>query len=163
MTLVYVGVGSNIERSKHSRAAIEELSKLDSRLRVSTIYECGSLGFDSAPFYNFIIELRTGMSLADFSRSLREIEIRWGRRKDAGKYQDRTLDLDIILFGERVSAREPELPRSDIYKYPFVIQPLYELAPDLIIPGTETSIREIWQKADGLDLLSAVDDFFING
>jgi 2-amino-4-hydroxy-6-hydroxymethyldihydropteridine diphosphokinase len=163
MTIAYVGVGSNVERDRHSRAAIEELSKLDSQLRVSTIYECGAVGFDSAPFYNFVVELRTGMTLTEFSRCLRSIEFRWGRRKDATKYQDRTLDLDIILFGEQVSDRDPELPRSDIYKYPFVIQPLYELAPELTVPGTTTTIKQLWQQTDGLGTLQAVDNFYVSG
>ncbi|WED21475.1 2-amino-4-hydroxy-6-hydroxymethyldihydropteridine diphosphokinase [Vibrio sp. JC009] len=157
MTLVYVGAGTNIDREKHCRAAIEELSALDSDLRVSAIYECEAIGFDSNDFYNFVIELNTNLTLTDFSHYLRNIELKWGREANARKYQDRTLDLDIILFGDQISSESPVIPREDIYKYPFVTQPLYELAPDLVIPGTDTAIREIREQMEGLESLKTVD------
>ncbi|HDY8200114.1 TPA: 2-amino-4-hydroxy-6-hydroxymethyldihydropteridine diphosphokinase, partial [Vibrio vulnificus] len=61
------------------------------------------------------------------------------------------------LFGECISSQKPELPRSDIFKYPFVIQPLYDLQPDLVIPGDGRTVEEIWQTARDLDTLKAVD------
>ncbi|EHI9301248.1 2-amino-4-hydroxy-6-hydroxymethyldihydropteridine diphosphokinase [Vibrio vulnificus] len=157
MNTVYIGVGSNIEREKHARAAWQELSLLGEALQASPIYECAAVGFDSHAFFNFVIRLNTPMTLEELAFQLRQIEMRWGREENAAKYQDRTLDLDIVLFGECISSQKPELPRSDIFKYPFVIQPLYDLQPDLVIPGDGRTVEEIWQTARDLDTLRAVD------
>lgn len=160
MTTVYVGVGSNIERRKHIEAGIEELSTIGNHLQISTIYECASVGFNSAAFYNLVVALETRLSLSDFVAQLRAIESRWGRDPQAKKFQDRTLDLDIILFGEDISAQDPELPRSDIFKYPFVIQPLYDLSPERIVPNDGRSVRQIWQQAINLESLTPVKLWF---
>ena len=104
-----------------------------------------------------MIELDTPLSLTDFSQHLRNIELKWGRSQNAYKLQDRKLDLDLVLFGEVVSQSAPELPRSDIYKYPFVIQPLYDLCPARVIPQDGRTVSEIWQKMQQLDSLSVVD------
>lgn len=157
MVKVYVGVGTNVERLKHSRAAIDELLKLGSQLRVSTIYECASVGFESTPFYNFVIELNTSKELTEFSHALRTIELKWGRSEEAKKFQDRSLDLDILLFGDEVSLSSPIVPREDIFKYPFVIQPLYDLAPNLVIPNDGRSVKDIWQKFNDFTSLTKVD------
>ncbi|EPR7134767.1 TPA: 2-amino-4-hydroxy-6-hydroxymethyldihydropteridine diphosphokinase [Vibrio vulnificus] len=157
MNTVYIGVGSNIEREKHARAAWQELTLLGEALQASPIYECAAVGFDSYAFFNFVIRLNTSMTLEELASQLRQIELRWGREENAAKYQDRTLDLDIVLFGECISSQKPELPRSDIFKYPFVIQPLYDLQPDLVIPGDGRTVEEIWQTARDLDTLKAVD------
>ncbi|MGL0938180.1 2-amino-4-hydroxy-6-hydroxymethyldihydropteridine diphosphokinase [Vibrio vulnificus] len=157
MNTVYIGVGSNIEREKHVRAAWQELTLLGEALQASPIYECAAVGFDSHAFFNFVIRLNTSMTLEELAFQLRQIEMRWGREENAAKYQDRTLDLDIVLFGECISSQKPELPRSDIFKYPFVIQPLYDLQPDLVIPGDGRTVEEIWQTARDLDTLKAVD------
>ncbi|POC15159.1 2-amino-4-hydroxy-6-hydroxymethyldihydropteridine diphosphokinase [Vibrio vulnificus] len=157
MNTVYIGVGSNIEREKHARAAWQELTLLGEALQASPIYECAAVGFDSHAFFNFVIRLNTSMTLEELASQLRQIEMRWGREENAAKYQDRTLDLDIVLFGDCISSQKPELPRSDIFKYPFVIQPLYDLQPDLVIPGDGRTVEEIWQTARDLDILRAVD------
>ncbi|MDN3614027.1 2-amino-4-hydroxy-6-hydroxymethyldihydropteridine diphosphokinase [Vibrio gallaecicus] len=157
MTLTYVGVGTNIDRDKHAKAAWAELKTLGRNLRSSTIYHCDPVGFDSHAFYNFVIELETSLSLTEFSHELRKIEFKWGRSENAHKLQDRTLDLDIVLFGDVVSKHSPELPRSDIFKYPFVTQPLYDLCPARVIPQDGRTVSEIWQKMEHLDSLSVVD------
>ncbi|WP_075988943.1 2-amino-4-hydroxy-6-hydroxymethyldihydropteridine diphosphokinase [Vibrio fluvialis] len=160
MITTYVGIGSNLQRHKHIEAAIDELSRLGCDLRLSTIYECESVGFDSRAFYNLVVEMKTELSLADFALTLREIELRWGRDSQAQKFQDRTLDLDIILFGDTVSTAVPVLPRPDIYQYPFVIQPLHELCPMLTVPGTQDTIEHVWQQAQGLTALKPVELWF---
>lgn len=161
MTTVYVSVGSNIEKHKHIEMAIRELSQLgQDAIRLSTLYECPPLGFTGDSFFNLVVEIRTSSSLDTVVRQLRDIELRWGRHVDAQKYQDRTLDLDIILFGDRVKAAHPQLPRKDIYQYSFVIQPLYELCPDLVIPNDGRLIREIWTLADNLNVLKPVPLWF---
>ena len=160
MITTFVGVGSNIDREYHARMAVAELSALGNNIAVSNVYDCASVDFDSARFFNFVVQLDTAMSLPQFSHALREIEVKWGREKEAKKYQDRTLDLDIILFGEQVSSAQPQIPRDDIYKYPFVIQPLYDLCPDRLIPNDGRYIKDIWLDMDNLESLVKVDFLF---
>ncbi len=156
MITAYIGVGTNIDRELHAAVAYQELRQLGEDLVVSPIYECEPIGFSSQNFYNFVIALRTALSLKELSDQLREIEFKWGREENAQKYQDRTLDLDIVLFGECVSTQKPELPRSDIFKYPFVTKPLYDLEPYLVIPGDGRTVAEIWHAMQPVDSLKAV-------
>ncbi|UYI47490.1 2-amino-4-hydroxy-6-hydroxymethyldihydropteridine diphosphokinase [Vibrio parahaemolyticus] len=156
MITAYIGVGTNIDREQHAKVAYNELQQLGEDLVVSPIYECEPIGFSSQNFYNFVITLRTSLSLEEFSHRLREIEFKWGREENAQKYQDRTLDLDIVLFGELISTQKPELPRSDIYKYPFVTKPLYDLNPHLVIPGDGRTVADIWYAMQPVDSLKPV-------
>ncbi|MBR9873976.1 MAG: 2-amino-4-hydroxy-6-hydroxymethyldihydropteridine diphosphokinase [Vibrionaceae bacterium] len=156
MITAYIGVGTNIDREQHAKVAYNELQQLGEDLLVSPIYECEPIGFSSQNFYNFVIALRTTLSLEELSRCLREIEFKWGREENAQKYQDRTLDLDIVLFGEIISKQKPELPRSDIYKYPFVTKPLYDLKPHLVIPGDGRTVADVWYAMQPVDSLKPV-------
>nr|WP_321382160.1 2-amino-4-hydroxy-6-hydroxymethyldihydropteridine diphosphokinase [uncultured Vibrio sp.] len=156
MITAYIGVGTNIDREQHAKVAYRELQQLGEDLLVSPIYECEPIGFSSQNFYNFVIALRTTLSLEELSHCLREIEFKWGREENAQKYQDRTLDLDIVLFGEIISKQKPELPRSDIYKYPFVTKPLYDLEPHLVIPGDGRTVADVWLAMQPVDSLKPV-------
>ncbi|GAD80640.1 2-amino-4-hydroxy-6-hydroxymethyldihydropteridine diphosphokinase [Vibrio ezurae] len=146
MTRTYLGIGTNIERDKHARAAIIELQRLGSNLQISTIYSCPATGFDGAEFYNFVVGLETDLALPEFCHRLRALELAYGRPLNAQKKQDRTLDIDILLFGDLQSPQAPQIPRKDIVEFNFVLQPLYELCPELIVPGDGRSIRQIWQQ-----------------
>lgn len=148
MTLAYIGVGSNLERQTHIRAAYQELSLLG-LVRASNVYECQPVGFDSHAFYNCVMELDTELSLTQLHHQLRNIELKWGRQPNAQKLQDRTLDLDLLLFGEQVSADNPTLPRSDIFKFEFVLRPLWELSPQRLIASDGRTIEQIWQQFQG--------------
>ncbi|MBF9001460.1 2-amino-4-hydroxy-6-hydroxymethyldihydropteridine diphosphokinase [Vibrio nitrifigilis] len=160
MIATYVGIGSNIDRHNHIESALAELKRLGKGVTLSTIYECEAIGFKGQPFYNLVVEFQTQLSLQQLASELRDIELRLGRTVDAQKFQPRTIDLDIILYGDICSKQKPELPRSDIYRYPFVIQPLYELCPELIIPNDGRSIRDVWSQAKDLDVLNAIEPWF---
>lgn len=160
MTVVYVGIGSNLDKHKHVEAGIQSLAALGQITAVSTIYESPAIGFDGKTFFNLIVEMTTSLKLYEFSNQLKEIETKWGRKPDAQKFQNRTLDLDILIFGQSVNTEKPQVPRDDIYKYPFVIQPLFELNPKLIVPNDGRSIEQIWSQANNLDMLRAVTPWF---
>jgi 2-amino-4-hydroxy-6-hydroxymethyldihydropteridine diphosphokinase len=74
--------------------------------------------------------------------------------------EPRTVDLDIILFGEQISQQTPELPRSDIFKYAFVLQPLLELCPQLVVPNDGRTIEQIAQQFQFELPLSPVSKWF---
>ncbi|MCJ2377993.1 2-amino-4-hydroxy-6-hydroxymethyldihydropteridine diphosphokinase [Vibrio sp. ZSDZ34] len=143
MITAYIGVGSNLEREKHIQAAHQELKRLADCVEPSPVYSCESVGFSGHEFYNMVFRIETELSLSELNAALKAIEIRWGRAVDATKFQNRTLDLDILLFGQLISHDKPKLPRDDIFKYPFVVQPLFDLTPDLLIPEDGRSVRAI--------------------
>ncbi|GLT20131.1 2-amino-4-hydroxy-6-hydroxymethyldihydropteridine diphosphokinase [Vibrio zhanjiangensis] len=160
MTKAYIGVGSNIDRRKHIEAAVLELKEIGQNIRLSTVYECEAVGFDGDAFYNLVIEMETSCDLMGFSQRLRNIELKWGREDRSGKLQSRTIDLDIILFGQHVSEKTPELPRSDIYKYGFVIEPLRELCAELTVPNDGRTIEQIWSELSYPETLTKIDLWF---
>ncbi|WP_153447823.1 2-amino-4-hydroxy-6-hydroxymethyldihydropteridine diphosphokinase [Vibrio algicola] len=157
MTLAYIGVGSNLERHQHIQASYQELLKVSNHLRCSAVYECQPVGFDSHAFYNLVIEIETSLSLLELQQRLKQIELKWGRAKDAQKLQDRTLDLDILLFGEQVSIDNPVLPRSDIFNYEFVLKPLYQLNPYLVLPDDCRTVAKVWQQFEKKGSLTVVE------
>ena len=146
MITAYIGVGSNIAPEKHVKAAIDELNLLGEITQISTVYEAEPVGFSSNNFFNLVVELNVTHSLAELGIQLRAIEIKWGRDPQAKKNQDRTLDLDILLYGDLVSESDPTLPRDDLFKFAFAILPMVELNPDLIVPNTQRTIRQIWSE-----------------
>lgn len=157
MTLAYIGIGSNIERRKHIQAAYQELNNVSNYLRCSRVYECAPVGFESHAFYNAVIEIDTQLSLIELQQNLKLIEFKWGRTANAQKLQDRTLDLDILLFGDVVSENTPVVPRHDIFDYEFVLQPLFELNPQLVIPSDGRSIEQVWEQFENKGSLKAVE------
>lgn len=162
MITTYIGVGSNIDRKRHIEAALVELSRIGDDLQISTIYECEAVGFDSEPFYNLVVKMKTALDLTAFSHALRKIELKWGRRENAAKLEPRTLDLDIILFGELICESQPTIPREDIYKFGFVSQPLNELCPQLIVPGDGRTVNQIFSAIDYPEVLTVVKPWFFD-
>jgi 2-amino-4-hydroxy-6-hydroxymethyldihydropteridine diphosphokinase len=160
MITAYVSIGSNVDKYLHTELAIKALIELDLTARFSTIYESAAFGFHGDSFFNLIAEVKTTETLDAFARTLRDIEFRLGRTLNAKKKQDRTVDLDIILFGDCISEEVVKVPRQDIYDYPFVIQPLYELCPDLVIPGDGRTVGQIWQRFNSFVGLTKVELWF---
>ncbi|GHA66042.1 2-amino-4-hydroxy-6-hydroxymethyldihydropteridine diphosphokinase [Photobacterium aphoticum] len=160
MITAYISVGSNIERDYHVRAAIAELRLLSEACSVSTIYEAEPVGFEGPNFYNGVIAINTSLSLVTLQATLKQLELQYGRSPSAKKNQSRTLDLDILLYGDCVSDT-PAIPRADIFKFAFVLRPLMELCPDRVIPGDGRTVRQVWQAFDREQALWPVEDFVI--
>ncbi|PSW15110.1 2-amino-4-hydroxy-6-hydroxymethyldihydropteridine diphosphokinase [Photobacterium sanctipauli] len=157
MTTVYISLGSNIEREYHIQAAVSELKQLGTDFQLSTIYEAEPVGFEGPNFYNCVVAMKTSLSLDNLQQALKQLELDYGRSPQAKKNQSRTLDLDILLFGDRVQALPPSLPRADIYKFAFVLLPLMELCPDRVIPGDGRTVRQLWQSFERSQALWPVE------
>jgi len=128
---VFVSIGSNQQRERHVRAAVTALDARFSNVQVSSVYETESVGFDGDPFFNLVAGFDTDLSLDDLVDALREIEVRSGRVRVEKRYGPRTLDIDVLTYGDEVRDGEPvELPRSEILQQAYVLHPLAEIAPD---------------------------------
>ncbi|MCW8330342.1 2-amino-4-hydroxy-6-hydroxymethyldihydropteridine diphosphokinase [Photobacterium sp. SDRW27] len=157
MTTVYISLGSNIEREYHIQAAVTELKKLGTDFQVSNIFEAEPVGFCGPNFYNCVVAIKTSLSLDVLQQTLKQLELQYGRAPDAQKNQSRTLDLDILLFGDVVQEAPLTLPRSDLYKFAFVLLPMMELCPERVIPGDGRTIAQLWHSFEHSQVLWPVE------
>ena len=146
---VYVSLGSNVDREKNISRALGLLGSHFGPLECSSVYESDAVGFVGTPFFNLVAGFQTDRELSEVSFTLKSIENKCGRRRDGPRYSPRTLDLDLLLYGELV-VRENGLclPRDEITLYAFVLKPLAEVAGDKVHPTMGKSFRELWREFD---------------
>ncbi len=149
MSRAFIGVGSNIDPDNNVRLALQLLATRVHVLGISTVYQTEPLGArEQNPFYNCVVELETDLPPEQLLVSvLRKVEEQLGRIRTADKYAPRTIDLDLLLYGELVmNTAHLTLPDPDIMRRPFLAIPLYELAPELLLPGSKIPIKEVAEK-----------------
>ncbi|MFA9459747.1 2-amino-4-hydroxy-6-hydroxymethyldihydropteridine diphosphokinase [Thiohalorhabdus methylotrophus] len=151
MTIAYVGIGSNLDPEVHVPAGVEALRTEFSGVVCSPVYRTEPVGFEGPPFLNLVARLETERSLEGVLERLRAVEARFGReRPEPGEgpkeksFSSRTLDLDLLLYGDRVTREPVELPRRDVAEYPFVAKPLADLDAQGRIPGEERTFGALW-------------------
>ncbi len=137
MTVAYIGLGANLgDREGSPNTALERLAELGP-LRVSSFRETDPVGVTEQPrFVNAVAELETDLSARDLLERLLEIERELGRdRTREERWGPRTIDLDLLLYGDEV-IDEPGLtvPHPRLAERRFVLEPLHELAPGLVLP-----------------------------
>jgi 2-amino-4-hydroxy-6-hydroxymethyldihydropteridine diphosphokinase len=139
VTVAYVGIGSNLENPvKQVRAAFDELDRLPHTrvVKRSSLYRSAPVGYAEQPdFINAVAQLETGLPAERLLDELQEIEARHGRKRSFPN-APRSLDLDILLFGDLV-LRTPSLetPHPRMHERAFVLEPLLEISPKAEITG----------------------------
>lgn len=145
----YISIGSNIDKDIHIPASLVALKKLFGPLIVSSIYESEAVGFEGDSFYNLIVEFNSSLEVKEAAKSLRQIELDNGRSRNSQKFSSRTLDLDLILYDDLIiNDGRLQIPRDEIERYAFVLEPLAEIAPELKHPISQINYATIWQKYD---------------
>lgn len=149
MPSVYVAVGSNIEPERNLALASCELGREFPGVRFSPWYRNRAVGFEGEDFINFVAGFPTELSVHDVVERLHAIESLCGRPRDAPRWAPRSMDLDVLLYGDLV-LNEPrlKLPRPDLLKRAFMLGPLAALAPELVHPTEKVTIGELWQRFD---------------
>lgn len=149
MTIGFISIGSNIDKEVHIPSSLNALRKLFGDIVVSSVYETEPVGFVGDKFYNLIVEFESELSAKDVAKRLRQIELDHGRSRESQKFSARTLDLDLILYGEQViSDGRLQIPRDEIERYAFVLEPLAEIAAERRHPVTGQSYGQLWQDFD---------------
>ena len=134
MTIAYVGLGANLGDRE---AAIRRAAELIGARRLSTIRETQPWGVEDQPlFLNAAAELETELSPRAVLDRLLEVERELGRIRDGARYGPRTIDLDLLLHGDK-AIDEPGLtiPHPRLHERLFVLEPLAELNPRILVPN----------------------------
>jgi 2-amino-4-hydroxy-6-hydroxymethyldihydropteridine diphosphokinase len=134
VTRAYVGLGANLgDREATIRAALEALPGL---VAVSSLRETDPVGVTDQPrFLNGVAAVETELSARELLDALLEIERELGRERRE-RWGPRTIDLDLLLFGEeQIDERGLSVPHPRLHERRFALEPLSELAPDALIPG----------------------------
>jgi 2-amino-4-hydroxy-6-hydroxymethyldihydropteridine diphosphokinase len=146
MAQVYVSIGSNVEPIRHVRSALAALEARFGRLVISPAYESRAVGFAGANFMNLVVGFDSAEPPAAIAEALKGIEAANGRVRGGPRFADRTLDLDLILYGSQVVREQSvSVPRDEILEHAHVLRPLSDIAGGERHPLVGLTYRELWE------------------
>lgn len=149
MALIYLSLGSNINRERHIGAALDALANHFGALEISTVYESVAVGFEGDSFYNLVVGINSDLPVGEITKVLKRIEDCNGRDRSAPKFGPRSLDIDILTVDTLAGEVDGiNLPRNEVLKNAFVLQPLAELAAEMKHPLTGKTLGQHWQEFD---------------
>ena len=144
-SLVSFSIGSNIDREKNVALAVKALMQKFTDVRFSPIYVTEAVGFKGDDFFNLVGQFKTMLELEQVRAFFHQLEQQSGRSASHQPFEDRTLDLDLLLFDDLSDPNESmKLPHPDILVYDFVLMPLSKMMPDFIHPQTGQTLAELW-------------------
>ena len=147
MHKIFLSLGTNINPKQNISKAKKLLSKSFILKKASAIYITNSEGFEGKDFLNQVILFETKDDPKGVIKKIKSIEKTIGRTERKEKFSDREIDIDLIMYDQLIKdVLGKKIPHDDIEKYDFVLEPLAEIAPDLIHPVLNISISDLWNK-----------------
>ena len=146
MAKAYLSLGSNLEPERHLREAIRALRARFGEVVVSPVYRTRAVGFDGPDFLNAAALIDSDLAPYALDRRLHDLEDAHGRDRSGPRFGDRTLDIDLVLYGD-LQLQGPghlRIPRPEL-KHAFVLRPLADIAPDAVVPGTGRTLAALWR------------------
>ncbi len=154
---VYLGLGSNLDAERHIAAGFAALRGEFGDVLCSPVYRSPAVGFSGDDFLNAAARIRTDWSVGRLKDWLTALENTHGRDRSQPKFSDRSLDIDILLHGDKIGEYDGlVLPREEVLEYAHVLKPLADIAPSLRHPATGVSFAEHWQRFGGDRTLQAL-------
>ena len=149
MPEVFVAAGSNIRPRAHLRKAVAALAAAYPGLRISRAWSNAAVGFQGDDFINLVVAFETDEPLAKVLERLKAVEEASGRERGAKRWAPRTLDLDLLLYGD-LAGQFPgaTLPHADLTERAYVLGPLAELAPRHRHPVLGATFGTLWKDFD---------------
>ncbi len=156
--ICFVGVGSNMDDpAEQSLKALERVSGTDGvkLLRRASLYRTEPIGSpDQDWFINTIVEIRTVLTARELLMALQDIENSMGRIRNE-KWGPRTIDLDILLYGQEViQEKDLCIPHPELHKRRFILEPLCEIAPYVIHPAFGVSVRGLMDRLEDKSIVN---------
>ncbi len=144
MSSLHLNIGSNQDKRKNIRLALDSLEHHFTKITTSSLYESPSEGFIGGNFYNIGVNVETDKNINEVVNILHGIENSLGRDRNLPKFSSRIIDLDLVLYDDDIDDKL-NIPRRDILKYAFVLAPLAELNPNDIHPQERVSYLALWK------------------
>jgi 2-amino-4-hydroxy-6-hydroxymethyldihydropteridine diphosphokinase len=145
----YVAAGSNVRPRASLVRALALIEGEFPGLRASRAYSNPAVGFSGDDFINLVVVFPADLPTEDLLDRLKAIEAECGREPGAPKWGPRTLDLDLLLHGDRVGrVAGKTLPHADLLTRAWVLGPLAELAPSLVHPVAGERFDSLWRRFD---------------
>ncbi len=159
--ITYLSLGSNIgNRYEYLKSALSLIREnISNSIKISSIYQTPAWGFESEDFYNICIEIISNDTPIALLNKLKQIEIEVGRtEKSIEGYSARVIDIDIITYGNLIyKAKDLTIPHPRLHERLFVLIPLKEIAPNLIIPNLEQSVNSLLEICNDKSVIKKVD------
>jgi len=148
--VIFLGLGTNLgDREKNLSMAVDRIGEeIGNVIKCSSVYETEPWGFRSDDrFLNMVVKVRSSLRPSGLLGRILMIEAQLGRLRSGKGYKSRTIDIDILLYGSEVIKKEElEIPHPRIPVRKFVLEPLCELAPDMIHPVLKVTFTELLAK-----------------
>ena len=161
----FFSIGSNVgDRLGHLQQAVDELNaQVGHIVRLSSVYQSSSWGYEGEEFLNMCVEVSTSLTPEMVLEKILAIESGLGRtRKPGGSYEDRILDIDLLFFEDEVIFYdELKVPHPRMLERRFVLLPLSEIAPNFIHPIAKKSIQSCLESCPDKGLVEKIDQSVI--
>lgn len=152
-TQCYIGFGSNLnqplQQLNNAKNKLSNLTQIKV-LKCSSIYQSKAITLDGGPqndYLNAVVKIETSLDAETLLDILQQLEIEQGRVREK-RWGARTLDLDILLFGDqKIKTARLTVPHNEIENRYFVLLPLFEIAPDIKITGKD-SLQSLLEKTN---------------
>ena len=149
MARIYISIGSNINPAENVQQAVKVLREYFSDIQVSPVYESEAVGFEGSNFLNLVVGAITELGVYEANQLLHKIEDEYGRDRSGPRFSSRTIDLDLLLYDDMVvKEADLDIPREEITHNAFVLWPLADIAPDVVHPEKQQTIKSLWDAFD---------------
>lgn len=159
MSRIFIGVGSNEgERLRHISNAIRALAATPQIqvVQMAMILETEAVGPPQPAYFNTVVEIETDREPLDLLRALQQIERHLGRRPSAQRWGPRPIDLDLLLYEDRVIERPGlSIPHPRMPERRFVLEPLAQLAPEIVHPVLRRTVKELLAELASASVVSS--------